>query len=111
VFCFDREARTLVVIDELLCKGEHRAEWFWHFMPGVGVRVQGNELMAEKDGVRATLRFPPELACRLAASAEHPPLGWYSPSADVKVPAVTAVMDGGIRGSSSFQFELRLAFL
>jgi hypothetical protein len=111
VFCFDRDARTLVLIDELLCKGAHRAEWFWHFMPGVGVRVQGNELIAEKNDVRVTLGFPPELVCRLEAGAERPPLGWFSPSADVKVPAVTAVMDGGVRGNSSFQFELRITFV
>ncbi len=110
VFCFDREAAALILIDELLCKGAHRAEWFWHFMPGVGVRVQGNELIAEKDNVRVTLGFPPQLVCRLAASAVRPPLGWYSPSAGVKVPAVTAVMDARFRSDSSFQFELRIAF-
>jgi hypothetical protein len=111
VWAYDCASQTLAVLDELKCATEHRAEWFWHFAPGCGVRVEGNRLTAQRNNVQLTLVFPAELSCRIAAGADHPPLGWYSPGLDSKLPIVSAVMEGVVRRSSSFAFELRLEFL
>jgi hypothetical protein len=111
VWAYDGTSRTLAVLDELKCSAEHRAEWCWHFAPGCGVRVEGNQLTAQRNNVLLTLVFPAELACRIAAGADHPPLGWYSRGLDSKLPVVSAVMDGVLRRSSSFAFELRVAFV
>jgi hypothetical protein len=111
VWAYDGTSRTLAVLDELKCSAEHRAEWSWHFAPGCGVRVEGDRLTAQRDNVLLTLIFPAELSCRIAAGADHPPLGWYSKGLDSKLPIVSAVMEGSVRRSSSFAFELRVAFL
>jgi hypothetical protein len=110
-WAYDIASQTLAVLDELKCEKEHRAEWCWHFAPGCGVRVAGNRLTAERNNVQLTMLFPSELTCRIAAGAEHPPLGWYSRGLDSKLPTVSAVMEGTVRRSSSFAFELRVEFI
>lgn len=111
IWAYECASQTLVVVDELDCAQEHRAEWCWHFAPGCGVQVQANRLTARRKNVQLTLTFPAELTCRIAAGAEHPPLGWVSPSLDTKLPTVAAVMEGSVWHSSSFNFELRVAFV
>jgi hypothetical protein len=103
-----RAGRTLLVDDEIECKGAHRLEWFWHFAPGCGVTLFGDTLIARRGGVVLTLTFPSALACRLETAAENPPLGWYSPGLDRKQPAITAVMETLARASAAFHFELQL---
>jgi hypothetical protein len=111
VWVYDCPSQTLVVADELDCARAHRAEWFWHFAPGTGVQVQGNCLTARRKNVQLTLTFPAELTCRIAAGAEHPPLGWASSGLDTKLPTVSAVTEGVVQRSSRFQFELRVEFV
>jgi hypothetical protein len=111
VWAYDGASQTLAVLDELKCSAEHRAEWFWHFAPGCGVRVAGNHLTAQRNNVQLTLVFPAELTCRIAAGADHPPLGWFSKGLDSKLPIVSAVVEGVVRRSSSFAFELRVEFV
>jgi hypothetical protein len=111
VWIYERAAAALMLVDELDCAAEHQAEWFWHFAPGTGVETRANELSARRDKVQLTMTFPASLTCRLAAGSEHPPLGWQSPSLDMKVPTVTAVMTGTIARSARFPFELRVTFL
>jgi len=101
-------ALTLIIEDDIECKADHRLEWFWHFAPGCGVRVDGNRLVARNDCVTMVMAFPASLTCRLETAATDPPLGWYSPGLDRKQPSVTAVMEALVVASASFTFEIRL---
>ncbi len=105
---YQRASQVLRIDDTIECKASHRLEWFWHFAPGCGVSVRENTLVARREGVILTMRFPAALACRLETASDHPPFGWYSPKLDQKQPAITAVMEAPASASASFHFELQL---
>ena len=110
LWCFDRPASTLTIVDELVCKGRHQAEWFWHFAPGCEVGLSGNRLTAQCGEATLTMRFASALECRLVAGSAHAPLGWHSRAMDEKVPTVTAVMSTTLAGEQRFQIDAELAF-
>lgn len=105
---YDRERFLLAVTDELVCRGQHHVELNWHFAPECRVSLSGGAVVAQRAGVRLTLRSDPRLACRLESGRDAPPAGWFSPSYDVKVPATTASASGNIQGSTTFVTEIRI---
>ncbi len=107
--------RKLVVIDELTCSAVHTAEIHWQFAPECQVRTEGDTLIVERAlaerRVRLRLRGPEGAALQVACGQEHPPLGWYSPSFDVKVPAPAAVYTQTILGDTRLTTEIDIEFL
>jgi hypothetical protein len=84
---FDAATATLLVRDELEARKPHRLEQFWHFAPGLevrlgagGARVRGRafELRLQVSGA--------ELEMELVCGRENPPLGWISHGYDTKHP-------------------------
>ncbi|MGH8217863.1 MAG: heparinase II/III family protein, partial [Steroidobacteraceae bacterium] len=103
---YDRERFLLVVTDELVCRGAHRVELNWHFAPECRVELCAGALVAQRGGVRLTLKGDPRLAWRLESGCEAPPCGWFSPNYDEKVPATSAMASGNIQGSQAFVTEI-----
>jgi hypothetical protein len=64
------------------------------------VRLEGNQVVAHRDGVTVTLTCPACLTPTLVSGCEQSPLGWYSEGFDVKSPATTAKFAGEIRGNT-----------
>lgn len=84
---FESATSTLVVRDEVSAKRQHKVELFWHFAPGLDVRLSSSGLAVR--GRRFVLQMQAsgdDLHLELVRGAENPPLGWYSPSYESKTP-------------------------
>jgi hypothetical protein len=76
---FDAASSTLVVRDEIAAKKHHQVELFWHFAPGLNVRLNSSGLHVR--GKRFALQMHAhgaDLSMELVRANENPPLGWYS---------------------------------
>jgi len=76
---FDAASATLVVRDEIAAKKHHQVELFWHFAPGLDVRLNSAGLHVR--GKRFALQMHAhgaDLKLELVRGNENPPLGWYS---------------------------------
>jgi Heparinase II/III-like protein/Heparinase II/III N-terminus len=95
---------NLAVTDELACSGNHSIAVYWHFAPECAVVVEGNSVVASRDGVRVTIGCRDgsqgTLQPEIVRAREEPPLGWFSKGFDVKEPAPTAVFSGQIQGNA-----------
>ena len=98
---------NLAVIDELACSGAHSIGIYWHFAPECTVLVEGNSVIASRDGARVTIscREGSQVALQpeILRGREKPPLGWFSKGFDVKEPAPTAVFAGKIQGNATLR--------
>jgi len=84
---FDAAGRTLTVRDEIAGKKPHQAELFWHFAPGLDVRLNSGGLHVR--GQRFALQMQAhgaDLKLELVRGNENPPLGWYSRCYESKAP-------------------------
>ena len=84
---FESASNTLTVRDEVSGKKPHKVELFWHFAPGLDVRLTSNGLAVR--GRRFVLQMQAsgeDLHLELVKGAENPPLGWYSATYQTKVP-------------------------
>jgi uncharacterized heparinase superfamily protein len=102
----EHSRKRLEVTDELICKGTHRIEMFWHFAQSCEVHQHEDQVIASRDGVRLTLRVPEGMCGTLVRGSEAPPLGWRSQEFDVKVPTTTFVAASTIKGSTRFVTEI-----
>ncbi|KQY12074.1 hypothetical protein ASD28_03030 [Massilia sp. Root133] len=76
---FDAASATLTVRDEIAAKKHHQVELFWHFAPGLDVRLNSAGLHVR--GKRFALQMHAhgaDLKLELVRGNENPPLGWYS---------------------------------
>jgi hypothetical protein len=84
---FDAASATLTVRDEIAAKKHHQFELFWHFAPGLDVRLNSSGLHVR--GKRFTLQMHAhgaDLKLELVRGHENPPLGWYAGSAESMQP-------------------------
>lgn len=84
---FDGATNTLTVRDEVSAKKQHKVETFWHFAPGLDVRLTSQGLSVR--GKRFVLQMQAsgeDLHLELVRGAENPPLGWYSATYESKQP-------------------------
>lgn len=84
---FDGASNTLTVRDTLAAKKTHKVEVFWHFAPGLDVRLSSHGLSVR--GKRFVLQMQAsgeDLHLELVRGAENPPLGWYSAAYESKQP-------------------------
>jgi len=82
---FDAASSTLVVRDEIAAKKHHQVELFWHFAPGLNVRLNSSGLHVR--GKRFALQMQAQgadLSLELVHGNENPPLGWVSRSYESK---------------------------
>jgi hypothetical protein len=82
---FDAASSSLVVRDEFAAKKHHQVELFWHFAPGLSVRLDSSGLHVR--GKRFALQMHAQgadLKLELVRANENPPLGWYSRSYESK---------------------------
>jgi len=100
---------TMGITDELACSSSHSVAIYWHFAPECAVAIEGNSVVANREGARVVLRCPNGLAPTLVTGSDEPPLGWHSAGLDTKVPATTAVFGGQIAGNALFRTELRVS--
>ncbi|MES2126781.1 MAG: alginate lyase family protein [Pseudomonadota bacterium] len=84
---FDAAAATLHVVDQLQAAGSHLAEQFWHFAPGMEVRLDGARITVKGRRFRLEGLFEGGgLGLELVRGSDDPPLGWYSAAYEHKEP-------------------------
>jgi hypothetical protein len=84
---FDAASSTLVVRDEIGARKPHAVELFWHFAPGLNVRLTSSGLHLR--GRAFALRMVAsgaDLKLELVRGAENPPLGWHSRHYEERAP-------------------------
>jgi hypothetical protein len=75
------------VRDEFAAKKPHQAEIFWHFAPGLDVRLTSAGLHVRGRAFALQLHAAGnDLKLELVRGAENPPLGWASRSYESKQP-------------------------
>jgi Heparinase II/III-like protein len=90
VFCFDKRANTVEVTDTLRGRGEHSAEWYFHYDHGVDVeRINDSLFLAHSGGV--TLQMALESTLSLDTTVEE---GWVSRRYGQKLPAKILKLQG-----------------
>jgi len=93
---YHKSARRLEITDQLVCKGPHGVEIFWHVDPACEIRLGTAEAVIRSATHRLILRWPADLMARLVRGQEDPPLGWISRRFDSREPCQTLVVDGQI---------------
>lgn len=84
---FEGAANSLVVRDEVAAKKPHKVELFWHFAPGLDLRLSSHGLAVR--GRKFVLQLQAtgaDLQLELVRGAENPPLGWYSRTYESRQP-------------------------
>ena len=107
----DRPERRLVVEDRL-DGGAHDCRLAFHLGPDVACTLDRGRAVLEwcDDHGRwgATLTLPGELAWRCLEGQTDPPMGWYSPAFDARVPTVTLVGSGRVGDGRALTTVLQL---
>jgi hypothetical protein len=100
---YDRQQRSLTIIDSFTCWSAHALEWHWHCAEHAVVRLNGAAV--DVRGARARIQIAmrdsgllPEVIC----GDESAPLGWVSRRFDERQPCSVARFRGEIRGSAKF---------
>jgi hypothetical protein len=84
---FDAASATLVVRDEFAARKPHQAELFWHFAPGLNVRLTSAGLHVRGKAFALQMQVAGAgLKLELVRGAENPPLGWASRGYEAKEP-------------------------
>ena len=107
---YSHTSRTLKVIDELQCRGEHDIEIFWHLSDTCTVNVAGQCALIRDGGSELTLQVPAAMVVSHIKGEENPPLGWISRSFDSRVPCSTIRASTRISGNSRFETTIAVSF-
>jgi hypothetical protein len=105
-----RQARNLLITDRVDSTGSHECALSFHLGPTVECRLKGSMATLTwpvGDGsARALLALPAELEWEAVRGAEDPPVGWYSPGFDAKVPSTTLIGRGRLGQGQSVTTRL-----
>lgn len=108
----DRRASSLLITDTLESTGEHACRLAFHMGPEVACNLEGRRAylrwVSGNVNYEALFILPDALKWTAIRAQNDPPLGWYSPSFDVKVPATCLLGVGRLAGGASLKSELRL---
>jgi hypothetical protein len=96
---FDRQRRTVSVVDQVDCDGEHACRLAFHLGRTVTATLRGSIATLSwplPDGAHGTAEFrlPPDLSWQTVRGQVDPPMGWYSPAFDEREPATTLLGTG-----------------
>jgi hypothetical protein len=100
---YDRQQRSLTIIDSFICRFVHTLEWHWHCAEHAVVSLDGAavDIRGTRGRIQIAMRdsgLLPEVIC----GDESAPLGWVSRRFDERQPCSVARFRGEIRGSARF---------
>lgn len=102
-FSLDKEARRLIVIDKLICNGEHIVEQFWHLSEDCQIEPVEHGYKIHNAGVEITMILDKKLGEQVVFRGDSDlPLGWISRRFDVKKATTT------LRATTSIQGDVEL---
>lgn len=100
---YDKQQRSLAIIDSFTCRLAHALEWHWHCAEHAVVGLDGAAVTVR--GRRGRMRIAmPDCGLRpeVIRGDESAPLGWVSRRLDERQPCSVARFQGEIRGSARF---------
>jgi hypothetical protein len=104
---YDRQQRSLEIIDSFICESTHALEWHWHCAEHAVVSLDG--AAADVRGTRTRIRIAmpgcsllPEVIC----GDESAPLGWVSRRLDERQPCSVVRFRGRICGLARFSTRI-----
>ncbi len=97
--------------DKLTGNGKHLVEIYFHLDPSCSIdNKNNNKLEIRFPGGVCNFIFEPDLNCEIFNGDSKLPLGWYSPSYDVKYPTSTIVLKKEIDGTSVIKTRFNVEF-
>ena len=106
----DKATRTIVVTDELACRGTHDVEVHWHLAEDCEVAIDGGTVHVRHGDVRVTFSLNgADLEPECVRGQTTPPLGWVSRQFDVKRPSPTVRWRGRVTGPSKWTTRIDVA--
>lgn len=85
----DKEREMWIIRDQIDCQKDHNICLYFHLDPRCKAYVSGSDVTIYFDKGECSLMFEEDVTVSLHHGESSPPLGWYSPSYDVKVPTTT----------------------
>jgi Heparinase II/III-like protein/Heparinase II/III N-terminus len=108
----ERPIGTLTIVDDVGADAAVAARLSWHLGPAVRCEFDGRVTrlawFTRLGEVRALLVLPEQLEWTVHEGELDPPLGWFSPSFGVRVPAVTLVGTGTVSPRTELRTVLAL---
>jgi hypothetical protein len=88
----DKTRRCFEISDRIDANQPARVDLYFHFHPGVELRLSGNRAVATRDGDTITLDLPEHTRLDIHRGDREKPLGWYSPYFGIIEPTNTLVV-------------------
>jgi Heparinase II/III-like protein len=104
----NRGSRVLTIQDEIYGKNIASAALCFHLGPAVQCELKANAATLTWTGGGAILELPSALNWSLHRGEENPPLGWFSPRFDVKIPIFTLLGTGSATVGKMMISQLRV---
>jgi hypothetical protein len=108
----NRERRELNIDDQISGAGGVPVRLMFHLHPAIGCALTGNTAQLSWSGEngreQAEILLPELMTWQAVSGTKDPLLGWYSPSYDVVVPAITLVGNARVGESSNLRTTIRL---
>ena len=92
------EEKCFVIVDDLNCRGSHLLESFFHMHPEVEVEGAGSRFYLNREDMSVVLEFDGAWNIKVFRGRNNPPMGWYSPSYNFKIPTTTICCTRTITG-------------
>ena len=106
----DKKTRVIEIADELLCRGAHTAERYWHFAEACDVSLEQDGSVLAMNGDRRIRLIPAnrEIVADLQRGKTAPIGGWVSRRFDVKSEATTVIWRSMISGDTQLRARIEI---
>ena len=107
---FDKKMRIVEITDDLLCRGEHVAESYWHFAETCDVSLEREGSVLAVNGERKIRLIPSDrgVEADLQRGKAGPIGGWVSRQFDVKTESTTVVWRSAISGDTQLRTRIEI---
>jgi hypothetical protein len=106
----DKKIRIVEITDDLLCRGEHTAEFYWHFAETCDVSLEpdGSVLAVNEERKIRLIPGGRDVEVDLRRGKADPIGGWVSRQFDVKSETTTVVWRSAISGNTQLRTRIEI---
>jgi hypothetical protein len=106
----DKKTRIVEITDELLCRGRHVAESYWHFAETCEVSLEPDGSVLAVNGERKIRLIPGgrDVEVEMRRGKAGPIGGWVSRQFDVKSETTTMVCRSTISGNTQLRTRIEI---
>jgi hypothetical protein len=107
---YNEQIDTWQITDQLECKERHDTALYFHLHPDCDLKMRDHKVEISFRNGTCFLEPPADCQVTVFEGDESVPLGWYSPSYDVKASTKTIKMFQEIKGSTTLITEFKVRF-